>query len=89
MRYEILDPRRIVRGHRPGRRIEWPVSLRVQMKFYSLLEELVDLESRPADDDTEGRREALQEEIRGLPGFPRRYHPEDDTIVPVVTSVQR
>lgn len=88
-RYQVLDPSRIVRGNRPGRRIEWRVSLRTQMRFRSLLGELVDLEGEPASPEREARAEALREDIRALPGFPVRYHPEDDLIVPVTTSAQR
>jgi len=82
----ILDPHRI---QRPGRRIEWRVSLNTHMKFRDLLGELVDLESYPRSHELERRMESLREEIRCLPGFPRDYHPEDDTIVPVTTSAQR
>jgi len=82
----ILDPRRIVR---PGRSIEWRVSARIHMKFRDLLAELVDLESYPRTHELERRMESIREEIRSLPGFPRDYHPEDDTIEPVTTSSQR
>lgn len=88
-RYQILDPRRIIRGQRRGRRIEWPVSSRTHLKFRALLEELVGLEQEPEGPEREARAEALREDIRHLPGFPQRFHPVDDTIVPVVTSVQR
>ena len=71
------------------RRIEWRVSLRTQMKFYDLLGELVDLEGYPRDAEIEARMEALRDDIRALPGYPRKYHPDRDLIVPVVTSEQR
>jgi len=71
------------------RRIEWRVSLRTQMKFYDLLAELVDLEGYPYDPEIEARMEALRDDIRALPGYPRKYHPDRDLIVPVVTSEQR
>ena len=87
--WEVLDRSRIVRGRRRGRRIEWRVSLRTKMQFYSLLAELVDLEQEPASPEREERRAVLQDEIRALPSFPRRYHPEDDLIVPVTTSEMR
>jgi hypothetical protein len=88
-RFDVIDRSRIVRGRRPGRRIEWPVSLRTQGKFYDLLGELVELETLPWDPSLEDRRAALQEDIRALPGFPKRFHPEDDTICPVVTTAMR
>lgn len=81
----ILDPRRFARR---GRRIEWPVSLRVRNKFRDLLGELVDLEQEPHSDAVEKRMEALREDIRALPGFPKRYDPERDLIVPITTSEQ-
>lgn len=87
--YEILDPRRIQRRAQPGREIQWQVSLRVKAKFQALLHELVDLESEPASREREERAEALREDIRALPGFPRRYDVERDVIVPVTTSIQR
>lgn len=65
------------------------MSLRVKMKFWSLLEELVDLEQEPASPECEERMEALREDIRSLPGYPRRYDPEADLIVPVTSSEQR
>lgn len=92
VRYEILDPRRIQRGRRPGRTIEWRVSLRTKARFTALLGELVDLENEPWGlDDPENleRAECLRDEIRALPGFPRDLHPVDDTVIPVVTSAQR
>ena len=95
MRWEILDAKALRRnrdyheGGRTPRRIEWHCSLRVRMKFRSLLQELVDLETWPATEEREMRMEALREEIRCLPGFPRRYDPERDLIVPVTSSVQR
>lgn len=87
--YEILDPRRVVREPLRGRRIEWRVSLRTKARFEALLGELVDLELEPWSGEREARAEALREDIRALPGYPRNYHPEDDVIVPVLTSVQR
>lgn len=92
MRWQILDPEvlRRNRARREGeRRIEWPCSLRVRMQFRSLLHELVELETWPATEEREIRMERLREEIRSLPGFPRRYDPERDLIVPVTTSAQR
>lgn len=81
----ILDPKRIQAW---GRRIEWPVSLRVRMKFRALLEELVDLEQEPHSDAIFQRMEALREDIRALPGFPRKFDIERDLIVPITTSEQ-
>jgi len=71
------------------REIRWEVSLRVRMRFRELLSELVDLEQEVPSDEVSLRMEALREEIRSLPGFPRRFDPERDTIVPVTTSTQR
>lgn len=83
----ILDARRI---RRPGRRIEWRVSQRVHMRFRELLHELVELEYADQDDpEVQQRMEALREDIRALPGYPRRYHPDYDLIVPVTTTAQR
>lgn len=87
--YEILDPWRVVRAPLRGRRIEWRVSLRTKARFQDLLGELVDLESEPWSPEREARAEALREDIRALPGYPRNYHAEDDVIVPVTSSVQR
>lgn len=92
MRWQILDPadlRRHRRTREGERRIEWRVSLRTRMQFRALLQELVDLETWPVTPETVVRMENLREEIRSLPGFPRRFHPEKDVIVPVTTSVQR
>lgn len=89
-RYEVLDPRRILpRSGRRERRIEWPVSSRTHLKFRALLEELVGLETEPASPEREARAEGLREDIRALPGFPRRLDPDADLVVPVVTSTQR
>jgi len=73
----------------PEREIRWEVSLRTRMRFRELLGELVDLEQEVPSDEVSLRMEALREEIRSLPGFPRRFDPERDTIVPVTTSTQR
>ena len=83
----VIDPQRIQRRER---QIPWPCSLRVRMKFRSLLAELVDLEQEsPSDPDVQQHMESLREEIRALPGFPKRYDPERDVIVPRTTSAQR
>jgi len=82
----ILDPRRFIK---PGRRIEWSVSLRVRMKFRELLHELVDLEQEVESPGVKQRMLSLREDIRALPGFPKRYDPDRDLIVPVTTSEQR
>jgi len=83
----VIDPQRIQRRER---QIPWPCSLRVRMKFRSLLAELVDLEQEsPSDPDVQQHMESLREEIRALPGFPKRYDPERDVIVPCTTSAQR
>ena len=71
-----------------GRTIEWRVSLRVKHQFYDLLHELVELEHVPWEPEVASRMEALRDDIRALPGYPRRYDPERDVIVPVVTSEQ-
>lgn len=92
MRWQVLDAEELRRNRRRREgehRIEWPVSLRTRMRFRSLLHELVDLETWPQTPELLLRMEALREEIRGLPGFPRRYDPERDLIVPVTTSMQR
>lgn len=90
MRYEILDSSRIQRPHgRRGRRIEWRCSLRVRSRFRSLLHELVDLEQQPDEPETRQRMVALRQDILALPGFPRRFDPDHDLIVPVTTSAQR
>lgn len=92
MRYAVLDPAELRRNRarREGeRRIEWRVSLRTRMLFRTLLQELVELESWPQTLETAQRMEFLREEIRGLPGFPKRYNERTDLIVPVTTSVQR
>ena len=92
MRWAVLDPDalRRNRARREGeRRIEWRVSLRTRMQFRALLMELVDLETYPQTPETLMKMEALREEIRGLPGFPRRYDERRDLIVPITTSVQR
>lgn len=85
-RWEILDPRRI---RQPGRRIEWPVSARTRMKFRDLLGELVALEQEPQEPEILARMEALREDIRALPGYPKRYDPDRDWICPVTNSVAR
>lgn len=85
--WDILDPRRI---RRPGERhIQWRVSLRTKMRFTDLLHELVELELEPATWEREQRMEALRDEIRALPGYPRRYDPERDVIIPTTTSEVR
>lgn len=64
------------------------MSLRVRNRFRELLGELVDLEHQdPAANHA--RILALQDDIRHLPGYPQRYDPENDTIVPVTTTAQR
>ena len=73
-------------GRLPGHRIEWRVSLRTQAKFYDLLAELVDLEMELASEERDNRMEALRDDIRSLPGYPRRYDPDRDLIVPVLTT---
>jgi hypothetical protein len=79
----ILDPKRIVRSER---RIEWRVSRKTHFRFRELLMELVDREHQnPHDPDLE----ALRDDIRHLPDFPRGYDPERDVIVPVVTTEQQ
>lgn len=85
---QFIDPRRILRAGPPARRIEWRVSLRTKGRFYALLAELVDLEQEPLTPELWNRVETLRDEIRALPGYPKRYHPENDLIVPVTTSEQ-
>jgi len=83
----VLDRSRLRRWRR---RIEWPVSRRVHLRFRELLHELVDLESGDQTDrELQQRMESLREDIRALPGFPVRYHPEKDLIVPITTTAQR
>ena len=87
MRYAVLNPQRIQRRER---RIEWPCSLRTRMKFRALLAELVDLEQdNQRDPQVLQAMEALREDIRSLPGFPRKFDPDRDVVVPVTTSTQR
>ena len=90
MAVPILDPHRIRRPGRPGRRIEWPVSRRTHMRFRELLHELVELESSDQFDPYERERMAtLQDDIRHLPGYPVVYDCERDIIVPITTTAQR
>ena len=80
------------RVKRPGRQIEWRCSYRVYHNFMELLRELVDLEYQPQQDpDVQDRMEALRDAIRRLPGYPRTgtFHPDQDTIVPTITTVSR
>lgn len=83
----VLDRRRV---RTRGRRIEWPVSYRTLQRFREALHELVELED--ADQTSpwvRQRMEALRDDIRSLPGYPRGYDPENDLIVPTLTSVTR
>ena len=92
MAWQVLDAADLRRHRRRlegERRIEWRVSLRTRMKFRTLLSELIDLETWPASLEVETRKQLLQAEIRDLPGFPRRYDPERDLIVPVTTTEMR
>lgn len=83
----ILDPTRV---KRPGRRIEWPVSRAVHLRFREWLHELVALEyADQTDPEVVDRMAGLRDAIRRLPGYPRQYDVERDIIVPVVTTVQR
>jgi len=83
----ILDPSRV---RRPGRCIEWRVSWKVRQRFRELLHELVELEyANQRDSGVLQRMEGLRDAIRHLPGYPRRYNPERDTIVPITTTVSR
>ncbi len=86
---DTADLRRNRRRREGHREIQWQVSLRTRMKFRELLHELVELETWPVTEELLVRMENLREEIRGLPGFPRRFDAERDTIVPVTTSMQR
>jgi hypothetical protein len=69
--------------------IEWSVSLKTHMRFRDLLSELVELELEPQDPEVKTRMAILQDDIRHLPGYPRKYDPDRDTIVPVTTSMTR
>jgi len=92
MSWQVLDTSELIRNRRrrEGERpIEWRLSLRTRMQFRALLHELVERETYPQTLENEMRMQNLREEIRSLPGFPRRYDPERDLIVPVTTSVQR
>lgn len=85
--HQILQPNRV---RLRGKRIEWRCSYRVHQHFRELLHELVELEVAPQNDHVvQQRMEALRDAIRHLPGFPLRFDPELDTIVPVTTSVSR
>jgi len=86
----ILDPHRIRRPHRTGKRIEWSVSRRTHLRFRELLHELVELEDYDQTDPYVRERIAtLQDDIRHLPGYPCSYDCERDVIVPTVTTAQR
>lgn len=83
----ILDPSRV---QRRGKTIQWECSLKTRMRFRDFLHRLVDLEGYPpSDPEVQNEMEALREEIRALPGFPRRYDPDYDVIVPVTTTAMR
>lgn len=82
-RIPIIDPKRVLR---PGRTIEWRVSRRTHNRFRELLYDLVDRETQ---DPRDPELEAIRDDIRHLPGFPRGYDPENDVIVPVTTTEQR
>ena len=83
--YDILDSHRIRRQNTHIRRIEWRVSTRTKSRFEDMLSELLEIEG--IDDPLiNSQREALQEDIRSLPGYPRGYDPDRDVIVPVPTS---
>jgi hypothetical protein len=85
----IPTPLRWVDSRTPERRIEWRVSRRTHQRFRELLHELLDTEyESQSDPEVQARMEMLREEIRALPGYPKRYHPERDLIVPVVTTEQ-
>jgi len=82
-----LDPQRI---QRPGRRIEWPCSLSTRMRFREMLTRLVECESlSQRDPEVQQEMEALREDLRALPGFPKRYDVERDWIVPITTTAMR
>lgn len=89
MKYEILDPSRIQRPDRRERRIEWPCSLKTRMRFRELLTRLVELEWETQTPEVLAEMEALRDDIRSLPGYPRRYDHGRDVIVPVTTTAQR
>ena len=73
-----------------GRKIEWRVSRKTHFRFQELLTRLLELElESQRSPEVRAETAAVQEEIRGLPGYPKRYHPENDLIVPVVTTEQR
>ena len=87
MTWNILVPSRFQRPEE--RQIEWRCSQSTALRFWDLLRELLDLDAEPDQHEVEGRRLALQEDIRGLPGFPLRYNADSDVIVPTVTSTSR
>lgn len=75
---------------RAGKTIQWPCSLKTRMRFRDYLYRLVDLESyNPRDPEVIQEMEALREEIRALPGYPRKYDAERDVIMPVTTTAMR
>ena len=61
--------------------IRWPVSPEVFERFNQIAFRLLDLVDPNCDEAW-----ALRDEARSLPGFPRGYDEERDTIVPVVTQ---
>jgi len=86
----VVPLRELGRLRRWRRRIEWPVSRRTHLRFRELLHELVALESEDQTSrDVLERMEALRDDIRRLPGYPMKYHPHRDLIIPTVTTAQR
>ena len=59
------------------------------MRFRDLLSERMDLEQEPQSFEVLARTQALEEDIRALPGYPKKYDPDRDVIVPVTTSSSR
>ena len=64
--------------------VEWRCTWDVKMRFLELADMLRSL--NVYDNDT---REAIHEEVRSLPGYPREYDPDRDEIQIVTTTLRR
>ena len=73
-----------------GWKIEWRVSRKTHFRFQELLHRLLELEQESQrSPEVRAETAAVQEEIRGLPGYPKVYDIDRDVIEPVVTTEQR
>ena len=64
--------------------IEWRCAWDVKMRFLELADML-----RSLNDYDHDVREAVYEEVRSLPGYPRDYDPDHDEIQIVMTTLRR